>query len=229
MGAVLDLVKVLYDPGAVFTRVGERPRFLAPFVGLAVVQMILAYLALPYAQAAMHAMLAQAPTPQGANAPDPAKFAILGVIFAPIGLLIGLLISTVLLWVLVSLVGGEAKFGTLLSIVTYAGATSILLGIAGVAVLMLKGVGAVTSPADLQPALGLDLLVPDAGRFLTAFLKAVNPFTIWGVILTAIGIQTALKTPKRAAYTAAIIAFLIGSLVAASFSLLGPGAGGGAR
>ena len=59
MGAVLDLVKVLYDPGAVFTRVGERPRFLAPFVGLAVVQMILAYLALPYAQAAMHAMLAQ--------------------------------------------------------------------------------------------------------------------------------------------------------------------------
>src|SRR5207247_2296634 len=192
MGAVLDLVKVLYDPGAVFTRVGERPRFLAPFVGLAVVQMILAYLALPYAQAAMHAMLAQAPTPQGANAPDPAKFAILGVIFAPIGLLIGLLISTVLLW-------------------------------------MLKGVGAVTSPADLQPALGLDLLVPDAGRFLTAFLKAVNPFTIWGVILTAIGIQTALKTPKRAAYTAAIIAFLIGSLVAASFSLLGPGAGGGAR
>src|SRR6266705_1197603 len=165
--------------------------------------MILAYLALPYAQAAMHAMLAQAPTPQGANAPDPAKFAILGVIFAPIGLLIGLLISTVLLWVLVSLVGG--------------------------AVLMLKGVGGVTSPADLQPALGLDLLVPDAGRFLTAFLKAVNPFTIWGVILTAIGIQTALKTPKRAAYTAAIIAFLIGSLVAASFSLLGPGAGGGAR
>src|SRR6059036_3854302 len=63
MGAVLDLVKVLYDPGAVFTRVGERPRFLAPFVGLAVVQMILAYLALPYAQAAMHAMLAQAHPP----------------------------------------------------------------------------------------------------------------------------------------------------------------------
>ena len=227
MGAVLDLVKVLYEPGAVFARVGERPRFLAPFVGLAVVQMILAYLALPYAQAAMHAMVAQ--TPQGASAPDPAKFAILGVIFAPIGLLIGLLISTVLLWVLVSLVGGEAKFGTLLSIVTYAGATSILLGIAGVAVLMLKGVGAVTSPADLQPALGLDLLAPDAGRFLTAFLKAVNPFTIWGMILTAIGIQTALKSPKQAAYTAAIIAFLIGSLVAASFSLLGPGGAGGAR
>jgi len=229
MGALLDLVKVLYEPGAVFTRVGERPRFLVPFVGLALVQMILAYFALPYAQAAMHAMLAQAPSPQGANVPDPAKFAVLGVVFAPIGLLIGLLISAVLLWVLVSLVGGEAKFATLLSIATYSGVTSILLGIAGVAVLMLKGVGDITSPADLQPALGLDLLVPEAGRFLTAFLKAVNPFTIWGVILAAIGIQTALRVPKRAAYTAASIAFLIGSLVAASFSLLGPGAGPGGR
>src|SRR2546428_524129 len=182
MGAVLDLVKVLYDPGAVFTRVGERPRFLAPFVGLAVVQMILAYLALPYAQAAMHVMLAQAPTPQGANAPDPAKFAILGVIFAPIGLLIGLLISTELLWVLVSLVGGEAKFATLLSIVTYAGATSILLGIAGVAVLMLKGGRAVTSAADPQPALRPGLPVPHAGGFLTGLLQGVQPLTISGVI-----------------------------------------------
>src|SRR2546425_1511895 len=153
--------------------------------------MILAYLALPYAQAAMHAMLAQAPPPQGANAPDPAKFAILGVIFAPIGLLIGLLISTVLLWVLVSLVGGEAKFATLLSIVTYAGATSILLGIAGVAVLMLQGVGAVTSPADPQPALGLGLLVPGAGRFPTALPQAVNPLTVWGVVLTPIRLPTA--------------------------------------
>src|SRR3989442_8713506 len=176
MGAVLDLVKVLYDPGAVFTRVGERPRFLAPFVGLAVVQMILAYLALPYAQAAMHAMLAQAPTAQGANAPDPAKFAILGVIFAPIGLLIGLLISTVLLWVLVSLVGGEAKFGTLLSIVTYAGATSILLGIAGLAAFVRQGAGALTSPAGLQPPLRPRPLGPHAGRLLTALLHAPEPF-----------------------------------------------------
>src|SRR3989442_814528 len=162
--------------------------------------MILAYLALPYGQAAMHAMLAQAATPQGANAPDPAKFAILGVIFAPIGLLIGLLISTVLLWVLVSLVGGEAKFATLLSIVTYAGATSILLGIAGVAGLMLQGVGAVPSPAGLQPALGLDLLVPDAGRLLPALLKGLDPLPIWGVILNAIRTHTVLKTPKRTGY-----------------------------
>src|SRR2546425_3337574 len=135
--------------------------------------MILAYLALPYAQAAMHAMLAQAPSPQGANVPDPAKFAVLGVVFAPIGLLIGLLISAVLLWVLVSLVGGEAKFATLLSIATYSGVTSILLGIAGVAGLMLKGGGAGPSPAGLQPALGLGPLGAAPGRCLPAFPQGV--------------------------------------------------------
>jgi hypothetical protein len=227
MGAVLDLVKVLYEPTAVFQRVREKPQFLWPFLGLAVAQALLAFLAIPYAQAAMHAVVAQ--LPQGANAPDPGKLAFLGVILAPIGLVLALLISTVLLWVLVSLVGGEAKFATLLSITTYAAATSVLLAVAGVAVLMLKGVGNVTSPADLQPALGLDLLVPDAGRFLTALLKSVNPFTIGGVVLTAIGIQTALNTPRKAAYTAATVAFLIGSVIAASFSLLGPGGGPASR
>src|SRR5207245_1117623 len=113
------------------------------------------------------------------------------------GLLIGLLISAVLLWVLVSLVGGEAKFATLLSIATYSGVTSILLGIAGVAVLMLKGVGDITSPADLQPALGLDLLVPEAGRFLTAFLKAVNPFTIWAVLPADADLELRAAAPAQ--------------------------------
>src|SRR2546428_10522753 len=114
MGAVLDLVKVLYDPGAVFTRVGERPRFLAPFVGLAVVQIILAYLALPYAQAAMHAMLPHATTPQGAHAPFPENFAILGVSVAPIGRLISLPISLPIIRLLMSRVGGVTKIRSFL-------------------------------------------------------------------------------------------------------------------
>ena len=81
----------------------------------------------------------------------------------------------------------------------------------------------ITSPADLQPALGLDLLVPEAGRFTTALLKAFNPFSIWGVILTAIGIQTTHRTSKGTAYTVAAVVFVIGTLIGAGFAMLGPG------
>src|SRR2546425_7865775 len=68
---------------------------------------------------------------------------------------------------LTSVFAGDAKFATLLSVTTYAGITFVLLSVAGLATLMLKGVQGITSPADLQPALGLDLLVPEAGRFTT--------------------------------------------------------------
>ena len=223
MNAVLDLVKVLYEPGAVFERLREKPSFWRPFIAICVVQLVLGVLQLPYTKAAMAAQFAQMPARAGGGAPDPSKFATIGLLFVPIGLLLLFLISAALLWVLVSVFAGDAKFATLLSVATYVGITFVLLSVAGLATLMLKGVQGITSPADLQPALGLDLLVPEAGRFTTALLKAFNPFSIWGVILTAIGIQTTHRTSKGTAYTVAAVAFVIGTLIGAGFAMLGPG------
>ena len=223
MQALLDLVKVVYDPGAVFERLREKPSFWRPFIAICVVQLVLGVLQLPYTKAAMAAQVAQMPARAGGGPPDPSKFATIGLLFVPIGLLLLFLISAALLWVLVSVFAGDARFATLLSVATYVGITFVLLSVAGLATLMLKGVQGITSPADLQPALGLDLLVPEAGRFTTAFLKAFNPFSIWGVILTAIGIQTTHRTSKGTAYTVAAVAFVIGTLLGAGLAMLGPG------
>jgi len=224
MNAVLDLVKVLYEPGAVFERLREKPSFWQPFIAICVVQLVLGVLQLPYTKAAMAVQFAQMQARGAAGPADPSKFAMIGLLFLPIGLLLIFLILAALLWVLTSVLAGDAKFATLLSVTTYAGITFVLLSVAGLATLMLKGVQGITSPADLQPALGLDLLVPEAGRFTTALLKAFNPFSIWGVILTAIGIQTTHRTSKGTAYTVAAVAFLIGTLIGAAFAMLGPGA-----
>jgi len=81
-----------------------------------------------------------------------------------------LLIAGGLLWVLVSVLGGEAKFGTLMGVAALSSIPStILLSIVGTIVLHLQGTGQITSMQDLQPALGLDLLVPARG-FLGAAL-----------------------------------------------------------
>ncbi len=224
MNAVLDLVKVLYEPGAVFERLREKPSFWQPFIAICVVQLVLGVLQLPYTKAAMAVQFAQMQARGAAGPADPSKFAMIGLLFLPIGLLLIFLILAALLWVLTSVLAGDAKFATLLSVTTYAGITFVLLSVGGLATLMLKGVQGITSPADLQPALGLDLLVPEAGRFTTALLKAFNPFSIWGVILTAIGIQTTHRTSKGTAYTVAAVAFLIGTLIGAGFAMLGPGA-----
>ena len=213
MGALLDLVKVLYDPAAVFQRVTEKPRFLMPLIGISAVQIAIGVINLPFMKVAMQAQMAQAQAPAGG--PDPSKFAAIGLAFIPVGIAIALVIGAFLLWVIVSLVGGDAKFGTLLSVAAYASVPSvILLGIVGAVVLQIQGSGVITSPADLQPALGLDLLAPGAKGFVGAALKGINPFSIWGLVLTAIGVSTTHRLSKGSGYTVATISFLVGVLLA---------------
>lgn len=212
MGALLDLVKVLYEPGAVFQRIAEKPKLLIPFIGLSVVQMVIAFFNLPFLKAAMQAQMATRNLPAGG--PDPSKFAAVGLVFIPVGIALVLVLSALLLWVLVSLVGGEGKFSSLFSVAAYSAVpTVILMSVVGVAILRLRGAGDIASPQDLQPAVGLDLLVPGAKGFVGAVLKGINPFSVWGLVLTAIGVSTTQRVSKGSGYVVATLSFVIGLLI----------------
>jgi len=218
MGAVLDLVKVLFEPTAVFERVRERPRFLAPFITLAVITVIIVALQLPYTKAALAAQFAATPNMTPEQTQTGMKFAAVGIVIAPIFFGLFLVINALILWVSTSVLGGEGKFATLLSVTTYASITYALLQVIGVVVLTMRGPGSVTSMLDLQPSLGLDLLAPDAKGFTLGLLRGINPFTLYGVFLTATGIAVTHKTSKGVAYTAAGVQFVIALLIGAALT-----------
>ncbi len=220
MSAFADVCRVLVEPAPVFERVKEKPRFLAPFLVLAAVQIILGLINLPFLKAGITASMAGREIPAGS--PDPANFAIIGVVAVPVFLVLIFLLSALILWVLVSIFGGEGRFATLLSVTTYASVPAvILLSIIGSVVLRLRGIEAMTSPQDLQPALGLDLLAPSVQGFMGAVLKAINPFSLWGLVLTAIGVSVTHNMPRSTGYTVATIAFVIGTLIAGVFASMG--------
>mgnify|MGYP001298682575 FL=1 len=52
-------------------------------------------------------------------------------------------------------------------------------------------------------------------------LKAVNPFSIWGLVLTAIGVSTTQRVSKGTGYTIATASFVIGLLIAGAFGAIG--------
>jgi hypothetical protein len=221
--SVLDVLRVLFEPSAVFERVREKPSFLLPFLAICAVQVVLYFVNLPFLKAGMAAQMASRP----AGGPDPASFLWIGALFIPVGIAIALVLGGFILWVLVSLFGGEAKFGTLLSVATFASVPSvILLSIVGTVVLHMQGVGQIASPQDMQPALGLDLLAPGAKGFVGAALKAVNPFGIWGLVLTAIGVSTTHRLAKSTGSAIATISFLIGVAIAGMFAGLFGGRAG---
>jgi hypothetical protein len=218
MDAVLDLFRVLFEPAAVFGRVREKPRFFAPFLTLAVITVVIGVVQLPFVKAAMMAQFTQTPNMTPEQAQTALKFAPIGVVIAPIAYCLFLLLNAFILWVGVSVFGGEAKFGTLLSVATYASISYTLLQIVGVIVLMMRGTGGIASMVDLQPAVGLDLVAPDAKGFVLALLRGINPFTLYGLFLTSVGVAVTHQTSKATAYTAATIQFLIALLLGAALS-----------
>ena len=214
-----DVVKVLYEPVPVFERVRERPKFLMPFLAVVALQLVLFVVNLPFYKAATAAQMAARQVPAGG--PDPMVFVWVGAAFIPIVFAIIYLINGLVLWVLTSLTGGEGKFRTLVSVGLYASVpVVILLSIVGAIVLRMQGVGEITSQQDLQPSLGLDLIIPSSG-FLGALLKGINPFGIWTLVLTAIGVSTTHRLSKGSGYTVATIGFVITLLVASAFASLG--------
>ncbi len=216
MTAFADVGRVLFEPEAVFTRVAEKPRFWQPFVVLAVALVVIQILLLPYAKIALEPMYQAMPPDRAATA---RKFAGVGVAVWPIIYAIFMLINAGLLWVVVSLFGGEAKFSKLLSVATYASVTFVLTQVITLVIMMVKGKESITSMEDLQPAIGLDLLIPAGGRFASNLLKGINPFSIWGVVLTATGVRVTHKLSKGSAYTVAIVCFLIALLVGVFFAV----------
>lgn len=214
MGAVLDLVRVLFSPTEVFERLREKPVWFVPALALSVLITILNYLALPFRMASMAPQLAKAAA-QNPNAPAQIeKIQQIAVFASPIFVLLLLLVVAGVLWLLVMLLaGGDGKYKTLLSVATYTALPSLLLQVAGLVVLKMKGVESVSSPLDLQPPLGLNLIAPNVSGFLSGILAGINPFTIWGMVLTAIGIHVTHKTSKGSAYTVAIVAMLLGVLL----------------
>jgi hypothetical protein len=218
MGAVLDLLNVLVEPSAVFERVREKPRFWAPFIALAVITVAIGVVQLPYVKAALAAQFAQTPNMTPEQAQAGLKFAPIGIVVAPIIYGLFLLLNALILWVSASVLGGEGRYGTLLSVTTYASITYVLLQLVGLVVLMLRGTGSITSMVDLQPALGLDLLVPDAEGFTLALLRGINPFTLYGLFLTSVGIAVTHKATKGTAYAAATIQFVVALVIGAALS-----------
>ena len=218
MDAVLDLVRVLFEPTAVFERVRERPRILVPLLALALITVVIGVVQLPYVRAAISAQMAQTPNVTPQQAATALKFAPIGVVIAPLVYALFLVVNGLILWVGVSVLGGEAKFTTLVSVATYASITYTLLQVIGLIVLTMRGASSISGMIDLQPALGLDLLAPDAKGFTLALLRGINPFTLYGLFLTATGIAVTHKASKGAAYGAASAQFILALLLGAVLS-----------
>jgi membrane protein, antimicrobial resistance system len=221
----LRMVRVLVSPTEVFEEVREQPTFWIPWVIVVVLLLIVANIGMPFNIQAARIAAASAGRPFPAAAEVTMRT--VSMIVIPVITLVILLLSAGVMYVVLLASGGQARYKGLLTVVVFTAMLGILQAVLTLVVLKLRDPTTLRTAADFQVSLGLDLLLPgDAslGKFLDGVLRAVTPFSVWSLVITAIGVRTMERTSKGAAWAAATASFALGIIFAGLGGLLSGGA-----
>jgi hypothetical protein len=150
--------------------------------------------------------------------------ALVGSIVAPIAFLIFGAISAGILYLILAVTGSTVRYRSMLSAVFFSQAVLPIQYLLQTLILRLRGAPdiAISSMADAQPSLGLNLLFSSdtTSHFLNALLAGIGPLPLWGLIITVVGIMRLDNVKKGAAWTAALGSYVILLLVAAGLASL---------
>ena len=198
-----SLITVLYAPSATFTRLAQRPRFIAPLLLWMVLTGVLTAVLQPrldidsVLQRRMAARGVQLTAEQLAAASAArARFAGVNDVLAAFGpVLLSVVLATFLLLVLKTISGGSVRWVAMLSIVVHA---SVPLIIATGITIPVAATQQLIDPADVNNLLlsNLSFLAPDAGAFLRTILQAIDAYAIWTAVLLIFGSAIATRTSR---------------------------------
>jgi len=222
----LRLVRVLFAPTEVFEENREKPAFWIPWIIVTVLILAFTMLSFPFTMAAMRLGAEARGQPLPASMESIARFS--SLVAVPVMMLIMCLVAAGLMYLVLLASGGTMRYKGLLSVTILGGLIGVLQVLLTYVVLKMRGPDGLQTLADYQVSFGLDLLLPQDTALpdrLVSMLRAVTPFSIWSLILTAIGVRVTEKTSSGAAWAASVAAFLLGVVMAAVFG----GMGGGPR
>lgn len=237
MGEFSRLTGVFFEPSKTFADVAERPRWLVPL--LLVIVASLAYFVTygqkigwasfiqqqmdtPRAQQQMERL---SPEQRQQQMAIQAKF--MPVIYyagAVVGTPIAYLFSSLILWGIASgLMSAGVKFKQIFAIECYAALTALVSKVLAIVVIFLKDPEQfnLMNPLAFNPAAFMD---PKGPKFIYTLAMGLDLFTIWALILTAIGLKAAAG--KRLSFGGAFFAvclpyavlLLLGASLAGAFS-----------
>lgn len=223
----MRLVRVLFAPGAVFDEQKEQPTWFVPWLIVAILCVVIGFWNLPYSQRTIELALQNYPNaPQLTDAQMRSR-AMMGLPFLPIIFLIFALIGAGIMYLVVTIFGGRARFRGMLSASVFSQVLLPITLLLQCVILRMRGspAEAITTMADAQPALGLNVLLTSDSRFMQAIYAGIGPLQLWAIFIMAVGVTRLESVKKSTAWWAAIIQFVVLLLIAAGLSTLGGGRG----
>lgn len=210
---VKNIIDVFANPSALFERLRIRPDWLLPFAILCVFGMAIFFFLFPYmGQASLKAM------PDNAS---PQQIAAIrqywtgypkwSLLFAPLGVGLGILISAAILTGLVSMLSGKTQFKPLFSSIVYAKLVTIPAGLLTALVVYLRGLDAVQSMMDVQWSIGPAAFIPTENKVVFGILSQLNLFEFWYIALLVIAVQKIAGAKRGSAISAVLVMWALGA------------------
>jgi len=213
-GFLSSIVDIFADPFKVFARIEAGLSWWKPFVLVTAATMIMSYLTLPLQQKLIEL------NPRGLSeealqktVEGYGKFAPLGLIMVPIGLIIFYIIAAAVVHLAINIMSSRSNFKKTLSLISFCGIITIIEQIISTVVLRMRGVEGVESAADLKFSLSLAPLLGEGKGLLNAVLQSLSIFSIWYYVVLILGIAAIFKISRKAAIIPVLPIWIIGIIV----------------
>jgi hypothetical protein len=217
MNPIQRLMAVFFSPKAAFNDVVARPGWILPTVLLCICSLAVIFV---FTQRVgwhnfMEKKIAESSRTQNMSAEDKekivesqAKYApMFGYIIGPVGIIVSIVVLAALgLGVFNLTAGAQLKFKTCMAIVAYAWVPFLLAYLLAILVIFLK-------PPDMVDLENLvasnagSFLSSDSPKWLLTLLGALDLFSIWSILLLALGFSTA--NPRKISFGRALTVWII--------------------
>lgn len=216
------LLNIFYSPGKVFKSINHKPNFWLPMI-ITMVISLLFYLAYsgPFGEIMMTTLEAQAAT-NPAMTPEFIEtlvkiFSIAAIIIAPFSVAFMIFLSALFYWLGSMIFKGHGSYMKYVSIMAHVGLISTIS-------LIVTGLMYLISGEFLldRPITSLASLLPDSMKMtmLDGLLLNFEVFSIWRLILIAIGIQEISGLSRKKAFVIVGIIYSIGIILTCGSLLL---------
>jgi hypothetical protein len=202
------------DPQGAARRVFHKWFWVGPLALFSIVTVIANYVMMPMVQ---H-VLEVSPIPAGAS-PEQYQRGMdlamtiqrVSMYFSPVIVALILALQALVVFAACSVLTIDVKFRWVFNLVAGCSLIQMLASVASLAIL--KGKGEISTMAELRPALGLDIFLPEGtNKYATAFLGYFSIFEIWWIVMMVLVFSAAFRVSKGKAF-AAILPLLIVSIL----------------
>jgi hypothetical protein len=229
MGFFARISGIFFEPKKVFTFLNSKPSWLFAFLLVVLIGAVVAEITLPQSLLLQKEIVSQ--SPRLSSAPTgtlekmtqitTAKRVVTFVSEIIRVFLFSLVLLTAVIYFLCNIIlGGDSSFKKVLSVVTYTSLVPTLGAILKTPLILVKN--------SLDVQIGLALLMPagDFSKIRYMILSTLDIFSIWQIILIAIGITVLYKFSMTKAFITTFVSWALLVFLGIGLSVLGMSASG---